>query len=813
MKKLYVLLNIIFCLGTEQGWAQLTLLHNFKTAEGVYPFSSLTMVGNLMYGTAEQGGAYGLGSVFSIKPDGSRYRKLHDFDGGHGGLPCGAVTYSNGVLYGTTNSGGAHGVGTVFSMDTNGNNYQVLHDFGGPAQYIWPLGSLTLSGNTLFGTVSQGGPNQLSRGAIFSIDTNGNAYKVLHDFDSVHGGIPEGSLTMCGNKLFGMAAGGGPYNAGCVFTIDTSGNGYKDLFDFNGQDGGFPGGDLTLSGGQLFGMTSNGALNGDGDIFSIDTNGGGFKKLFDFNGINGLHSGASLILSGNLLYGMTYNGGVNHGGNIFSIDTTGGGFTVLLNFDTANGLGPRGSLIQLGNLLYGTTQLGGVNDSGVIFRYNTFCNLNITNTSSINYYCNSDTGKASVTLSGGTPPYTYLWAPGGQTTDTAALLSAGTYTVTVTDFLGCRQTDTVSVFSLGATLTVKAIPDTINAGDTSHLSAISAPSAYYYKWSNGATTQNINVTPLLTTTYTVTDSTMCGIDTAIITVYVNNCTNNYNEPICILTIDTATNKSMLIWGRTNSPPQGGYGFYLIYRDSNAQYNLVHSQPLNVLSEYIDTSSNPSQGPESYELSTLDSCGESLLSAPHTSIYLTTFAGPNVYILNWTPYIGFTPSEYRIFRGPSMNSLVQIDSVPNNVFTYHDTLAPLNSIYLLEAVNPSSSCIPSQSIGRSHRLSNILLSGSYSNGFNTRILNVQTIGTEIANLNIYPNPGKGIISIGYTMTGSSNIRISIMDELGQVVYDNTEKRGASNFKEELNLDYLVSGIYTLRMQTNKGISVRKVVILR
>ncbi len=49
-------------------------------------------------------------------------------------------------------------------------------------------------------------------------------------------------------------------------------------------------------------------------------------------------------------------------------------------------------------------------------------------------------GVATVTPSGGTAPYEYLWSPGGATTAQATGLSAGMYTVTVTDSSGCETT-------------------------------------------------------------------------------------------------------------------------------------------------------------------------------------------------------------------------------------------------------------------------------------------------------------------------------------------------------------------------------------
>ena len=53
-------------------------------------------------------------------------------------------------------------------------------------------------------------------------------------------------------------------------------------------------------------------------------------------------------------------------------------------------------------------------------------------------------GTASVTVSGGTPAYSYLWSD-GQTTATASGLAAGTYTVTVTDVSGCSITGSINV--------------------------------------------------------------------------------------------------------------------------------------------------------------------------------------------------------------------------------------------------------------------------------------------------------------------------------------------------------------------------------
>ncbi|KIC89526.1 SprB repeat-containing protein, partial [Flavihumibacter solisilvae] len=56
------------------------------------------------------------------------------------------------------------------------------------------------------------------------------------------------------------------------------------------------------------------------------------------------------------------------------------------------------------------------------------------------------TGSATVNVSGGTAPYTYSWNTlPVQTGATATGLTAGTYTVTVTDAAGCITTATVTI--------------------------------------------------------------------------------------------------------------------------------------------------------------------------------------------------------------------------------------------------------------------------------------------------------------------------------------------------------------------------------
>ena len=386
--------------------AQYSVLLNFNymsNPEGAEPNGSLTLVGNKLCGMTDWGGLHDNGCIFSITTNGSSYIDLFDFSGATGEGPIGSLTLSRNKFYGMTNSGGPHGFGNIFSMDTNGSSYKDLFDFN-ITDGLNPFGSLTIYKNKLYGMTYYGGIND--SGCIFSIDTNGNEYKDLWDFGGrPNGSFPYGSLTLSGNKLFGMTSAGGVNDSGCIFSIDTNGNAYKDLFDFNGLNGDSPGFDsLILFKNMLYGMTPNGGKYGYGLVFSIDTGGNNFKDIFDFNGTNGGNPYGALTLSGKVLYGMTYYGGTNDSGEIFAIDTDGSRFKVMYDFDNMSGYYSSGSLTISGNTLYGMTREGGVNKYyGVIFKIDTSAVAGVNNIIAkkaiINVYPNPSNGVFELAIS------------------------------------------------------------------------------------------------------------------------------------------------------------------------------------------------------------------------------------------------------------------------------------------------------------------------------------------------------------------------------------------------------------------------------
>ncbi|MDR6086492.1 aminopeptidase-like protein [Chryseobacterium sp. SORGH_AS909] len=130
-----------------------------------------------------------------------------------------------------------------------------------------------------------------------------------------------------------------------------------------------------------------------------------------------------------------------------------------------------------------------------------------------NVLCNGgSTGSATVTVTGGTAPYTYSWSPSGGTAATATGLAAGTYTVTVTDANGCTLTRTVTITQSSAVSGTTVVTNVACNGASNgsiNLTPAGGTAPYTFNWGGGITTEDR--TGLAAGTYTViiTDANGC----------------------------------------------------------------------------------------------------------------------------------------------------------------------------------------------------------------------------------------------------------------------------------------------------------------
>jgi gliding motility-associated-like protein len=113
----------------------------------------------------------------------------------------------------------------------------------------------------------------------------------------------------------------------------------------------------------------------------------------------------------------------------------------------------------------------------------------IIETTSVNAYCETNTGAASVTnIINGTPPFTYQWNTTPlQTSANAQNLAPGAYQVTVTDANGCQKTTTVNVGNTPpATATIASKTDVSCFGGSDGTATVSVSGTgtppYTYSW-------------------------------------------------------------------------------------------------------------------------------------------------------------------------------------------------------------------------------------------------------------------------------------------------------------------------------------------
>lgn len=137
---------------------------------------------------------------------------------------------------------------------------------------------------------------------------------------------------------------------------------------------------------------------------------------------------------------------------------------------------------------------------------------------------NGTDGSISITPSGGTAPYSYLWDAnsGNQTSQTAVNLPEGTYSVTVTDKNGCIYTDQASIQSPSSIMlsisTVNASCFGANDG-TATVLVTGGTTPYAYIWDDPAMQTGFQAVNLAAGTYhvTVTDADAC-VETAEIVI-------------------------------------------------------------------------------------------------------------------------------------------------------------------------------------------------------------------------------------------------------------------------------------------------------
>jgi len=131
--------------------------------------------------------------------------------------------------------------------------------------------------------------------------------------------------------------------------------------------------------------------------------------------------------------------------------------------------------------------------------------------------CGQNNGSVTASATDGTAPYVYLWST-GSTDQTIEGLSAGSYTVTITDAVGCAATASTNVAeSINVNADASATETTCGMNNgMATVDAINGTEPYTYLWSTAATTQMIMGLEPGDYMVTVTDANGCSDVAAVL---------------------------------------------------------------------------------------------------------------------------------------------------------------------------------------------------------------------------------------------------------------------------------------------------------
>jgi uncharacterized repeat protein (TIGR03803 family) len=325
-----------------------TILYEFKgqsNGDGTGPHGHLTFdaKGNI-YGTTQGGGTNGTGTVYKLSPKsggGWTEKVIYTFSatGADGTGPSAGMTIAaDGTMYSTTPDGGAFGAGTVFSLKKTSTGWKqtVIQNLNGSSNGGYPYEGLMMdAAGNLYGAAPTGGAS--GQGVIYRLSRTktGWADKVLHSFTNANG---DGSglywidlISDTSGNIYGATSFGGTNGTGMVWELvySETKKSYSEriLYEFGASgsgDGNNPYGGLAMdSAGNLYGTTLYGGTSNIGTSYKLTKNGTTWKEtiLHTFAGANdGAQStGNPYIDAKGRVWGMTETGGTSDLGVVYRI--------------------------------------------------------------------------------------------------------------------------------------------------------------------------------------------------------------------------------------------------------------------------------------------------------------------------------------------------------------------------------------------------------------------------------------------------------------------------------------------------------------
>ncbi len=277
-----------------------------------------------------------------------------------------------------------------------------------------------------------------------------------------------------------------------------------------------------VTAGDYFGYSIS--LSSDGNKLAAGTYNlsSGYVQVFDWSGTAWIQSGMNLTGGGGNYFGwsvslnslgtrLAVGSPVNNGElKIFSIGSACTTIQSINNINICNGNSyyAEGANQTVSGIYYDT--LPAITGCDSVITTNLVVSPQIIITPSISNDNGSGIGIIDISVSGGSSPYSYSWS-NGSITEGLINLTSGSYSVEVTDSIGCTANETVNIInSCSMNLTINSIGTSCGQNDgATSVSLTGGTPPYNYEWSNGATTSLIATLDAGLYYVTVTDDNGC----------------------------------------------------------------------------------------------------------------------------------------------------------------------------------------------------------------------------------------------------------------------------------------------------------------
>ena len=454
--------------------------------------------------------------------------------------------------------------------------------------------------------------------------------------------------------------------------------------------------------------------------------------------------------------------------------------------------------------------------------------------------CGQNTGAVSVTTTGGSGQIFYQWSPSGAQSSSISGLSAGSYSVQITDITGCDTTIAYTVPSVNPsiTLSTSVTDESTGCDGSASVTVTSGNGPFTYQWNDPNQQTTNTASNLCAGSYTVTVSDGSGCSSSA-TVVVGSGTSPCPNPIAVsasITGDTCGQNT----GAISVTTTGGSGqIFYQWSPGGAQSSSINGLSAGSYSvqitditgcdttvTYVVSSVNPS-----FSLST-SSTDESCGCDGSASV---TVNGNGPFTYQWDDLNGQTTStaadlcagSYTVVvsdgSGCSSSATVTVGSAPSAVSVN------VTSTDQTDATNPDGSAsafasggTPPYSYlwsnGGTDAIINGLAAGSYSvdvtdaNGCSgsasvTVTANIDTT-TSILSMNwqaisLSPNPSSGNIHIQWTSQQAIPYTINVIDASGRQMISTQGQSVQGLNRVGVETSSLSAGLYQVVIQSHES----------